>query len=413
MSTFLTFVILWLVDLSLIALRASFFHVSTIRYLRYERLEAGSERLFRKTPPLEGLHAAVHLAVVIARFSMAGIAIWQLQAWGWNAWSWTWFAALFILSVLVFWSEWGVERVLRQEAQSWAQRLSFYAWIWWLLMQPVLFPLLMMRKDHLAGEWLPGVTEDEVKDMVDAGEEEGVIEREERQMIYSIFELGDTLAREIMVPRIDMFAVEVNTPLEQAIDIFLKSGYSRLPVYQDTVDHMVGLLYAKDLLRLWKEEKPASLKHLMRQAYFVPEAKKVDELLAEMQKERIHMAIVVDEYGGVAGLVTLEDIVEEIFGEIRDEFDLGEEAPYQMLAPNEYLFQGRINLDDFNEIMGSALSPEEADTLGGFIYRRLGRVPAVGERVEIDHLQLIVEQVSARRIRKVRACWMRPHETEE
>jgi CBS domain containing-hemolysin-like protein len=142
---------------------------------------------------------------------------------------------------------------------------------------------------------------------------------------------------------------------------------------------------------------------LLRPAYFIPEAKKVDELLAEMQLQRIHMAIVVDEYGGIAGLVTLEDIVEEIIGEIQDEYDLSEELPYQEISEHEYLFQGRINLDDFNELMDSHLPIDEADTLGGFMYSQIGRVPLGGEQVQFGDLLLTVEQVSGRRIRKVRA----------
>jgi CBS domain containing-hemolysin-like protein len=153
-----------------------------------------------------------------------------------------------------------------------------------------------------------------------------------------------------------------------------------------------------------------SLRDLLRPAHFVPEAKKVDELLAEMQSRRIHMAIVVDEYGGVAGLVTLEDIVEEIVGEILDEYDQFEEAPYQKLSDGSYVFQGRVNLDDFNEIMGCDLPSDEADTLGGYIYSRLGRAPAVGEAVHKGNLVLTVEQVSARRIRKVSARWVLPED---
>jgi CBS domain containing-hemolysin-like protein len=226
-------------------------------------------------------------------------------------------------------------------------------------------------------------------------------------MIYSIFQLSQTLAREIMVPRIDMLALEAQTPLVEAVDALLQSGHSRVPVYEETVDKTLGLLYVKDLLRAWREgNQPGSLHELLRPAYFVPEAKKVDELLAEMQSQRIHMAVVVDEYGGVAGLVTLEDIVEEILGEIRDEYDQGEEAPYQVLKNGETLFLGRVDLDDFNEIMGSELPKDEADTLGGYIYSQVGRVPSVGEVVQKDNLVLTVEQVSARRIRKVRARWL-------
>jgi CBS domain containing-hemolysin-like protein len=242
--------------------------------------------------------------------------------------------------------------------------------------------------------------------LVDAGQEEGVFEQEERRMIHSVFQLGDTLVREIMVPRIDMLSLDVTTPLPQAVDELIRSGHSRVPVFTDTVDNLLGLLYAKDLLRVWRQgNQQTSLKSLLRPAYFVPEAKKVDELLAEMQSKRVHMAIVVDEYGGVAGLVTLEDIIEEILGEILDEYDQGEEASFQSLADGSFTFLGRIGLDDFNEIMHSSLISDEADTLGGYIYHRLGRVPALGDQVHSGDLLLTVEQVTGRRIRKVGARW--------
>jgi CBS domain containing-hemolysin-like protein len=166
---------------------------------------------------------------------------------------------------------------------------------------------------------------------------------------------------------------------------------------------VLGLLYAKDLLRVWRQgDTTGYLKDLLRPAYFVPEAKKLDELLAEMQARRVHLALVVDEYGGIAGLVTLEDIVEEIVGEIQDEYDMAEELPYHDLGEGEYSFLGRVDLDDFNEVMGSHLTRDEADTLGGFIFSRLGRVPEAGEWVQVEDLLLTVEQVSGRRIRKIR-----------
>jgi CBS domain containing-hemolysin-like protein len=223
-------------------------------------------------------------------------------------------------------------------------------------------------------------------------------------MIVSIFRLGDTLVREIMVPRIDVLALDVTTQIDQAMDALQQSGHSRVPVFKDSVDNIIGLLYAKDLLGNWQEGKrEVSLSEHLRPAYFVPEAKKVDELLAELQAKRIHMAIVVDEYGGVAGLVTLEDIVEEIVGEIRDEYDQAEELLFQAINDDEYLFQGRIDLDDFNDIMGTNMPHSEADTLSGLIYSRIGRVPAAGDYVQIEDLRLTVEQISGQRIRKVRA----------
>jgi putative hemolysin len=171
-------------------------------------------------------------------------------------------------------------------------------------------------------------------------------------------------------------------------------------------DNVIGLLYAKDLLRTRLEgQNLASLRSVLRPAYFVPEAKKVDELLREMQSRSVHLALVVDEYGGIAGLVTLEDIVEEIVGEIRDEYDQGEEILYEKIGEEEYLFHGRVDLDDFNRAMNSNVPKDVADTLGGFIYSQIGRVPVGGERIDVDNLILTVEQVSGRRIRRVRAIY--------
>jgi putative hemolysin len=190
--------------------------------------------------------------------------------------------------------------------------------------------------------------------------------------------------------------------------MILESGHSRVPVFDTSVDQTLGVIYVKDLLMVFRNQnKQNSLRDLLRPAYFIPEAKHLDSLLAEMQSQRIHIAIVVDEYGGVAGMVTLEDIVEEIVGEIQDEYDQGEESPYQVLANGDFIFQGRIDLDDFNKLMGSNLQKDEADTIGGYIYSHLGRIPTVGDEVKTDDLLLTVEQVTARRIRKVRGRWLR------
>jgi CBS domain containing-hemolysin-like protein len=249
-----------------------------------------------------------------------------------------------------------------------------------------------------------GVTEEEIKTLVDAGEVGGAIEQDEKDMIYSIFQLGDTLAREVMVPRIDMLAFEQSTGLVEATDGLLQTGYSRAPVYSGTVDDIVGLMYVKDLLAAWRKgENPRTIREIVRPAYFVPEAKRVDDLLAEMQARRVQMAIVVDEYGGTAGLVTIEDIVEEIVGEIRDEYDVAEELPYAQLQGGEFMFNGGIDLDDVNQIAEASLPKDTSETLGGFIYSRLGRVPTPGDVIEAGSLHLIVEQVHGRRIRKVRA----------
>jgi CBS domain containing-hemolysin-like protein len=206
-----------------------------------------------------------------------------------------------------------------------------------------------------------------------------------------------------MVPRMDVLALEVNTTISDARHEFIKAGHSRVPVYEDSIDNVVGLLYAKDLLAVVDgADTIAAQRRLLRQAYFVPEAKKVDELLAEMQSRGVHMVLVVDEYGGVAGVVTLEDIVEEIVGEIRDEYDQSEEKLYEQVDENTYLILGRATIDEFNLITDGSLSDEYADTLGGFIYGQLGRVPQPGEVVTTENLEFTVEQVVARRIIKVK-----------
>lgn len=255
--------------------------------------------------------------------------------------------------------------------------------------------------DH-SGVGVPSVTEEQIKTMVDAGEEEGAIEEDEKEMIFSIFEFSDTLAREIMVPRIDVTALDENASLGEAVDVVLDKGFSRIPVYRDTIDNVIGLLYAKDLLRQLREGATGvELVSLLRPACFVPESKELDELLQELQKKKIHMAIVVDEYGGMAGIVTIEDIIEEIVGEIQDEYD-SEEPFAQWVCETEAIFNARIDLDDVNKLMCADLPTNEADTLGGLIYNELGKVPVVGDSVQIDDLCIEVTSVAGRRIKTVR-----------
>jgi len=253
---------------------------------------------------------------------------------------------------------------------------------------------------------MPVITEEEIKTLVDAGQEGGLLEEDEKDMIYSVFEIGDTLAREVMIPRIDVIAVEAATPLLEAADLAIRYGHSRIPVYEETIDHIVGILYAKDLLKMLRQQGRAGsdavrLTELCRPAYFVPESKKVDELLKELQQRRVHMAIVIDEYGGTAGLVTIEDILEEIVGDIRDEYDESEEPMVKTLGEREFEVDARVLIDDVNELLGVELSDEESDTLGGFIYSRLGKVPAPGDAIEVEGVRLTVLDVQDRRIGKI------------
>jgi putative hemolysin len=260
---------------------------------------------------------------------------------------------------------------------------------------------------------MPFVTEEEIKTLVDAGEEEGVIEEEEKEMIYSIFELGDTLVREVMVPRIDVVALDVRTPMLEALDTIMEGGHSRIPVYEETIDNVQGLLYAKDLLPYLREGRTdVPLKSVLRQAYFIPETKKASDLLPDLQQRRVHMAVVVDEYGGVAGLVTIEDLLEEIVGEIQDEYD-SEEPFVEFVNDNEYVLDARVDLDDLNRLMDATLPTDESDTLGGFIYAELGKVPAVGDRVVFADIGFTVETVAGRRIKKVHVERLSPPAVEE
>ncbi len=312
---------------------------------------------------------------------------------------------LIVFGIILALLEWYVERFVTHNPEKWVENLGLFIQILSFIFYPFIsLSVRLIREQTSLQDYVSVVTEDELKLMVEAGQQEGVLEQEEGQMIFSIFQLGDTLTREIMVPRIEMLAIDIHTPLNEALDALVESGYSRVPVYDGRVDNVIGILYAKDLLSVLRDGNGGSedIRILLREPYFVPEAKKADELLAEMQHRRVHMAIVVDEYGGVAGVVTLEDIVEEIFGEIQDEYDV-EDMPYQLLDDGSYLFRGRIDLDDFNQIMDTNLPSEEADTLSGFIYSRLGHVPVTGENVKVANINLSVEQVSNRRIRLVRA----------
>jgi putative hemolysin len=246
------------------------------------------------------------------------------------------------------------------------------------------------------------LSEDGLRFLLNVTEEETVIEDEEKEMIASVFQLGETLVREVMVPRIDVDAVPGDLAMLEALDLILKAGHSRIPVYEDTIDNIIGILYAKDLLRYLRDGRTdVPLRKILRPAYFIPESKRVDDLLRELQQRRVHMAVVVDEYGGTAGLVTIEDLLEEIVGEIQDEYD-AEEPTVEALSEYEYLFDARVNLNEVNEVAGIELVSEGSDTLGGFIYGQLGKVPAVGDAIEFDDVRIEVLSVAGRRIKQVR-----------
>lgn len=400
-------IILFLLDLFVMAYRAALQKASLARLLSMrDEMEIKVNRVINLLHTPQDWLAASNLVQLFTRFTGAGLLLVLFFPQTWTVSTALVTTGILLLAIaLVFWLEWVVELMVTHQPETWAMRLAPYVHTLTVILSPLLvLPLALGRRNGEDEESVITVTEEELKSMVDAGHEGGVLEGDERQMIYSIFELGDTLVREIMLPRIYITALEVSTPLSTAVDALIKSGHSRVPVYDESVDNILGLLYAKDLLRIWRKgEQTVSLRSLLRPATFVPEAKKVDELLEEMQAGRVHLAMVVDEYGGIAGLVTLEDIFEEIVGEIQDEYDQSEEAPYTQVGEGEYIFQGRVDLRDFNEVMESQLPTEETETLGGFIYEHIGRVPSTGESLQVGDISLTIEQVTGRRIRKVRA----------
>ncbi|MBK8138611.1 MAG: HlyC/CorC family transporter [Chloroflexi bacterium] len=248
------------------------------------------------------------------------------------------------------------------------------------------------------------VTEEEILTLVDAGHTGGSIEEGEKEMIYSVLTLDQTQASELMVPRIDIVAVEAKTPLAGLDKVFFESGYSRVPVYEENVDNIKGVIIAKDLLMAnhnGNREKFKTAGDLVRPTVFVPETKTASELLKDLRAKRVHMAIVVDEYGGTAGLVTIEDLIEQIVGEIQDEYD-DEEAEYTEIGENTWRMDASIDVDDVNDLLDVDLETHDSDTLGGLIYTQLGRVPFAGETVELDrHVQVTVDKIDGRRIRAV------------
>lgn len=254
------------------------------------------------------------------------------------------------------------------------------------------------------------LSEDELKIMVEQSEESGVIETSEKEMIARVFDLSDTPVRQVMTPRLDMTCLPVDSTLDEFLRLVGESGHSRIPLYEDVMDNIVGLVHAKDALasltppaetESGRRRRPVRLRALMRKPYFVPDSKRVDDLLTEFRRLRLQLAVVRDEYGTVVGLVTVEDILEEIVGEIQDEYDL-EEPEYQRLDSHTWLIDARMSIDDFNERTGADLPEDETDTVGGFVFSLLGRQPEHGDCGQFGGMEFRVEETDGRRIQRVR-----------
>lgn len=404
-------------DLLISSAKAAFTHVRLPYLISLREKEPG--KVDRTIALIEkvGLRTSLRLGLALAHFLVAGAAavvllqILNIQSF------WAVLGILTALMLLVTVFEYLIERKVLDAPEKSAMAITGLAGLLDFFFLPATKLMTALLGAHAEKVSL-AVTDEALRDWVRVGQPESTLEKGEREMIYSIFHFSETLTREIMVPRIDVLALDVNTTISDARKEFISAGHSRVPVYEDTIDNVVGLLYAKDLLGVVDgSDTISSQRKLLRPAYFVPEAKKVDELLTELQSRGVHMAVVVDEYGGVAGVVTLEDIMEEIVGEIRDEYDQAEEQLYEVVGEGEFMFLGRATIEEFNEITGLRLSNEHADTLGGLIYSELGRVPQPGEVVNDEGVEFTVEEVIARRILKVKARMQKtglsPQEPEE
>ncbi len=249
----------------------------------------------------------------------------------------------------------------------------------------------------------PFITEEELRTMVHVGHEEGVLEGEEKKMIYNVFEFGDSVVKDVMTPRTDMVSIEVTSTYEEIITLFKEEQFSRIPVYEDTPDHVVGILTVKDLILYSYQghEAQFDIYQYLREPYFTFEFKPVTELLKEMRHKRLGLAIVLDEYGGTAGIISMEDLIEEIVGEIRDEYD-EHERDIEVVRENEYIIEGSTRIDEVNEMIGTHIESDDFDSIGGYVLGLFGRFPEMREMIEADGIKFIIEQVDKNRIESLR-----------
>ncbi len=301
-----------------------------------------------------------------------------------------------------------------KNAKKVARNFAFPLTLFYYLFSPIVSIF------HALTQWLTSIlkvsknrlllSEEELRSIVDMGEEKGTLQQDEKEMIHSIFEFSETIVKEIMIPRIDMVCISTDSKLDSLLSLVTKHLHSRIPLYKDKVDNIIGIIFAKDLLPFVnrKSNGDVNLEKLARPAYFVPEQKKIDELLREFQSQRIHMAIVVDEYGGTSGIVTLEDIIEEIVGEIQDEHD-SEKPPYQKINDNEYLVDGGMDLEEMNEELQLNLPTEEGvETLAGFLFGLFGSVPREKQSVSYENYKFVIEKIIRRRITTVKIIIDKP-----
>jgi len=252
------------------------------------------------------------------------------------------------------------------------------------------------------------LSEKELQEIIEESEEKGIINEEEGDMLHSIFEFGETIVREVMVPRTDMVCCSNTVSLEELLEAIIASGHSRIPIYEGTADRIAGVVYAKDLLRLWGcSSADFSVERIMRVPYFVPETKRIEDLLQEFRTQRVHMAIAIDEYGGTSGLITIEDLIEEIVGDIQDEYDIEEEELVEE-SPGVLLVDGRLNIEELEDYFDVEIPREKFDTVGGYLFNLFGHVPLADEEIRDGKLVMTVVECDNRKIRKVRVRRAQP-----
>jgi putative hemolysin len=335
--------------------------------------------------------AAIATAVTISIFGDIGVGI----------------ATGVVVIILLFFGEIGPKVYASRNTENLALSVSTPVLYFTRLLSPVIWGIEKVTQRQVTAETIaePSVTEEEIKEWIEVGKEEGTIEQEEREMLYSVLEFSDTIAREIMTPRVDVALIEDTRTIEEAMQIFTETGFSRLPVYHDSVDNIIGILNIKDVFAAaFSGKKDIALKDLMYDAFFVPETKKIDELLKELQVRKVQMAIVLDEYGSFTGIATVEDILEELVGDILDEFDR-EEPEIQKIGDGIFVVDAKMWVEDLNDELDISLPVHESyETIGGLLIDRLGHIPHPGESVHISesHVSLVVMQMLSRRIVKIK-----------
>lgn len=327
-----------------------------------------------------------------------------IQMFGGNAESGAGVATILITIIILIFGEITPKTVAAQKAEKVALLVCRVISFCVVIFRPVVAVLnvvtgaLTRLFGCIPGERVPLITAAELKTIVNVSHEEGVLELDERTMINNVFDFGDSKAKDVMTPRTDIVAVPVDVTYEEYVHLVKEEGFSRMPVYGEDLDNIVGILYVKDIF--FTEAADFSAERYMREPLFTYESKPIAELLAEMKKSRLAVAVVLDEYGGTSGLVTMEDMVEEIVGDIEDEYDDAEEE-IEIIKDDEFVVDGSTRLEDFNEMVGTELICEEVDTIAGYILVKLGNFPVEGQELETDGLRIVVEEMDKKRIEKV------------